>query len=103
MRDLKRPVEPYRIKVVERIKKTTRPEREAELKKKDPRTGRETYPLLEMVRLAVPRRVYTVSHLEVVADALIALYEKRDSIRGFRIVEEPPHLRHFTARLEEIP
>jgi tryptophanase len=70
--------------------------------KKDPRTGRETYPLLEMVRLAVPRRVYTVSHLEVVADALIALYEKRDSIRGFRIVEEPPHLRHFTARLEEI-
>jgi len=70
--------------------------------KPDPKTGRETYPLLEMVRLAIPRRVYTVSHLEVVADALIALYEKRDSIRGFRIVEAPPHLRHFTARLEEI-
>lgn len=70
--------------------------------KKDPKTGRESYPVLEMVRLAVPRRVYTVSHLEVVADALIALYQKRDLIRGFRIVEEPPHLRHFTARLEEI-
>ncbi|MGA2588093.1 MAG: tryptophanase [Candidatus Aminicenantales bacterium] len=70
--------------------------------KKDPRTGQEVFPRLEMVRLAIPRRVYTASHLDVVADALISLYGKRDAIKGFRIVEQPPHLRHFTARLEEI-
>jgi len=70
--------------------------------RKDPRTGREVFPRLEMVRLAIPRRVYTASHLDAVADALISLYGKRDAIRGFRIVEQPPHLRHFTARLEEI-
>ena len=70
--------------------------------KKNPRTGRETFPRLEMVRLAVPRRVYTGAHLQYVADALAAIARKRDKIRGFRIVEEPPFLRHFTARLEEI-
>jgi tryptophanase len=70
--------------------------------KKNPRTGREVFPRLEMVRLAIPRRVYTASHLDVVADALISLYGKREAIKGFRIVEQPPHLRHFTARLEEI-
>jgi tryptophanase len=70
--------------------------------KKDPRTGQEVFPRLEMVRLAIPRRVYTASHLDVVADALISLYGKREAIKGFRIVEQPPHLRHFTARLEEI-
>ena len=68
----------------------------------DPRTGRETYPSLEMVRLAIPRRVYSASHLDFVADALISLHRKRDAIKGFRIVEQSPHLRHFTARLEEV-
>jgi tryptophanase len=69
--------------------------------KRNPRTGRETYPALEMVRLAIPRRVYSASHLEFVAEALISLHRKRDAIKGFRIVEQAPHLRHFTARLEE--
>ena len=62
----------------------------------------EVYPELEMVRLAIPRRVYTASHLRYVADALIDLYKNRDKVRGLRIVRESPFLRHFTARLEEI-
>jgi len=63
---------------------------------------KEVYPELELVRLAIPRRVYTASHLQVVADALIELFRNRDKIRGLRIVRESPFLRHFTARLEEI-
>jgi tyrosine phenol-lyase len=63
---------------------------------------KETYPELELVRLALPRRVYTVSHLQYVADSLIELYKNRDKVRGLRIVRESPFLRHFTARLEEI-
>jgi tryptophanase len=70
--------------------------------KRDPRTGRETYPALEMVRLAIPRRVYSASHLEFVAAALVSLHRKRAAIKGLRIVEQAPHLRHFTARLAEI-
>jgi tyrosine phenol-lyase len=62
----------------------------------------EVYPELEMVRLAIPRRVYTASHLRYVADALIELHKNRDKVRGLRIVRESPFLRHFTARLEEI-
>jgi tryptophanase len=63
--------------------------------------GREIFPALELVRLCVPRRVYTVSHLNHVAEALAALHRKRDKVRGFRIVSQSRHLRHFTARLEE--
>ena len=66
------------------------------------KSGREVYPELEMVRLAVPRRVYTASHLRYVADALIDLYKNRGKVRGVRIIRESPYLRHFTARLEEI-
>jgi len=69
---------------------------------RNPKTGREVYPELEMVRLAIPRRVYTASHLEAVADALIALYKKRDAVKGFKIVEQTLHLRHFTIRMEEL-
>jgi tyrosine phenol-lyase len=64
--------------------------------------GKARYPKLELVRLAIPRRVYTVSHLNYVAEALAELYRNRDKIRGFRIVEQAPHLRHFTVRMEEI-
>ena len=63
---------------------------------------KEVYPELEMVRLAIPRRVYTASHLQAVADALIEIYQNRGKIRGLRIVRESPFLRHFTAQLEEI-
>jgi len=70
--------------------------------RKKSRPGRESYPKLEMVRLSIPRRVYTVSHLQYIADAFAALSRKRDKIRGLRIVEQSPHLRHFTVRMEEI-
>lgn len=53
----------------------------------------------ELVRLAIPRRVYTQSHIDYVAEAIIELFEQRNSIRGLRITEEAPALRHFTAKL----
>jgi tyrosine phenol-lyase len=64
--------------------------------------GRTRYPRLEMVRLSIPRRVYTASHLQYVADALAELYKKREKIRGLKIVEQAPHLRHFTVRMAEV-
>ncbi len=68
----------------------------------DPDTGKMAYPELELVRLAVPRRVYTSMHMKYVAESIAAIYENRDKIKGLRIVKEPPYLRHFTAQLEEI-
>jgi tyrosine phenol-lyase len=62
--------------------------------------GRVIYPDLELVRLAIPRRVYTQSHLDYVTDVIVSLYRQRDRIRGVRIVYEPPLLRHFMARFE---
>jgi tryptophanase len=59
-------------------------------------------PPLELVRLAVPRRVYTQSHIDYVIEAMGELAAKRRDLRGLRIVEAPATLRHFTARLEEI-
>ena len=53
---------------------------------------------LELVRLAIPRRVYTESHLRYVADVVRRVWERRDSVRGFTMVEAPEHMRHFTAR-----
>jgi len=69
---------------------------------KDEKTGKEIFPELELVRLAIPRRVYTVSHIQYVADALINLFKNRENIKGLRIVYQAPHLRHFTIRLEEV-
>jgi tryptophanase len=63
-------------------------------------TGKWVYPKLEMVRLAIPRRVYTDRHLDIVADALIKIYKRRKSMRGMRMIQEPKTLRHFTARFE---
>ena len=57
---------------------------------------------LELVRLAMPRRVYTQSHMDYVVEVCASLYDRRDELRGLRIVHEPPALRHFTARFEEI-
>ncbi|MEM4723445.1 MAG: tryptophanase [Candidatus Hadarchaeum sp.] len=67
---------------------------------KDEKTGEWRYPELELVRLAIPRRVYTQTHLDYVADVIIELYRKREQIRGMRYTYEPPFLRHFTARFE---
>ncbi len=54
---------------------------------------------LELLRLAVPRRVYTQAHINYVIEVAERVVARKDSIRGYRIVEEPPFLRHFTARL----
>jgi tryptophanase len=57
---------------------------------------------MELVRLAIPRRVYTQSQIDYVIEAIGEVYAQRDRIRGLRIVEEPPTLRHFTARFAEV-
>ena len=67
---------------------------------RDEATGEWHYPALELVRLAIPRRVYTQTHLDYVADVIIELYHKREHIRGLRYAYEPPFLRHFTARFD---
>jgi tyrosine phenol-lyase len=69
---------------------------------RDPETGAIKYPALELVRLAIPRRVYTNLHLKYVADIVCQIYQKRDQLKGLRITYEAPTLRHFTVRLEEL-
>jgi tryptophanase len=57
---------------------------------------------MELVRLAIPRRVYTQSHIDYVIEAITEVYLRRQEIRGLRIVEAPAVLRHFTAKFEEV-
>jgi len=57
---------------------------------------------MELVRMAIPRRMYTQSHMDYVCEGIIEVFEQRDRIKGVRIVEEPPALRHFTAKFELI-
>jgi tryptophanase len=64
--------------------------------------GSEMPAAMELVRLAFPRRVYTQSHVDYLAEAIIYVNERRDRLRGLRIRSEPPALRHFTAELEPI-
>lgn len=64
--------------------------------------GREVYADLELARLAVPRRVYTLSHIEYTVDRLTWLYQHRDLVGGLRFAHEPPVLRFFFGRLEPI-
>ncbi len=68
----------------------------------DPETGEMVYPKLELVRLALPRRVYTQSHMDYVADTILEIKQQKDSICGYRIVEASELLRHFTARFEPV-
>jgi tryptophanase len=57
---------------------------------------------MDLVRLAIPRRVYTQSHIDYVVEVVLSVWAERDSLRGLRIVEEAPFLRHFTAKLEPL-
>jgi tyrosine phenol-lyase len=68
----------------------------------DPKTGEFRPAMLEMVRLAIPRRVYTQSHMDYVLECVGELFAGRESIRGMRVAWEPPRLRHFTARFEPL-
>jgi len=65
-----------------------------------PDTGEEIPAPMELVRLAIPRRVYTQSHIDYVIEAILEVFKRRDSLRGYRIVSQAPFLRHFTARFE---
>ena len=69
---------------------------------RDPATGANRHPPLELVRLAVPRRVYTARQLEHAADAAEQVLGEAESVRGLRITYEAPVLRHFTARFEHV-
>jgi tryptophanase len=64
--------------------------------------GTETPAAMELVRLAVPRRTYTQSHVDFVGEVVLAVAARADEIRGYRIVEQAPWLRHFTARFEPV-
>ncbi len=69
---------------------------------RDPETGQHRYPALELTRLAIPRRVYTQAHMDVVAESVKAVYDNREQVRGLRMVYEPEYLRFFQARFEPI-
>ena len=64
--------------------------------------GSEQPAAMDLVRLAIPRRVYTQSHIDYVAEVVIAVHEQRDRLRGYRIASAPAALRHFTARFESL-
>ena len=68
----------------------------------DPESGETVYPDLELVRLAIPRRVYTNSQMQYVAENIIELYENRENIKGYEIEYQAQVLRHFTARLRPL-
>lgn len=75
-------------------------------KGRDPDSGKNYRPALELVRLTIPRRVYSNDHMRTVAEGIIRVWRRRDSIGGLAFVYEPPHLRFFRGRFapaEEVP
>lgn len=64
--------------------------------------GNVVSPDMELVRLAIPRRVYTQSHIDYVSEVVIDVFNNRKSLKGYKIVYEAPMLRHFTARFEPV-
>lgn len=69
---------------------------------RDPETGVHRRPRLELTRLTIPRRVYTQAHMDVVAEAVKAVYDARHATRGLKMVYEPKYLRFFQARFERL-
>ena len=65
-------------------------------------TGEDNKPRLELVRLTIPRRVYTQAHMDVVAESVESVFADRDSIRGLKMTYEPKYLRFFQARFEPL-
>jgi tryptophanase len=65
-------------------------------------TGKLIPAQMELVRLAIPRRVYTQSHIDYVSEVIIDVFNKRNTIKGLTIIEETPMLRHFTAKLKPV-
>jgi tryptophanase len=57
---------------------------------------------MDLVRLAIPRRVYTQSHIDYVVEIILEVWKKREAIRGLKLTYEAPFLRHFTAKLEPV-
>ncbi len=69
---------------------------------RDPETGDHRYPKLELVRLTIPRRVYTQAHMDVVAESVKAVFDERDQVRGLEMVYEPAYLRFFQCRFKPL-
>ena len=69
---------------------------------RDHDTGQNIFPKLELVRLTLPRRVYTQAHMDVVAESVENLFEARERVSGLRFVYEPEHLRFFQTRFEPV-
>ena len=69
---------------------------------RDAATGKHHYPALELVRLTIPRRVYTQAHMDIVAESAAAVFDERGTARGLRMAHEPRYLRFFQARFEPL-
>jgi len=69
---------------------------------RDPATGENRYPALELVRLTIPRRVYTQAHMDVTAESVIAVWQSRDQVAGLQFTYEPEYLRFFQARFAPV-
>ncbi|MEP6792903.1 MAG: tyrosine phenol-lyase [Saprospiraceae bacterium] len=69
---------------------------------RNPKTGKNYYPKLELVRLTIPRRVYTQAHMDVIAESVENVFVHRDKITGLKMVYEPKYLRFFQARFEKL-
>ena len=70
--------------------------------RKDPASGKDLPAPMELVRLAIPRRAYTQSHIDYVVETVLQVFSRREQIRGYRFTHEAPVLRHFTARFEPV-
>ncbi|MCB0651311.1 MAG: tyrosine phenol-lyase [Saprospiraceae bacterium] len=69
---------------------------------RDPKTGDHRYPKLELMRLTIPRRVYTEAHMDVIAESVKAVFDEREKAKGLKMVYEPEYLRFFQARFEPL-
>jgi tyrosine phenol-lyase len=69
---------------------------------RDPETGDHRHPRLELVRITIPRRVYTQAHMDVTAEAVLSVWDRRESVRGLEMTFEPKYLRFFQARFRPL-